>query len=1255
MVFGKHSRPSSLRIRRGWKKVIAERFASLVLAMLFVLPLPIMTKFHIFDTALAADQPTISSVSPSNGPTAGGAPVTLSGTNFEYRKVVQVVGGNAHTCALTDDNKIYCWGRGTQGQLGNGSYANATTPSLVNMSGVLSGKTIVSLSASFYNTCALTSDGYAYCWGDNTYGQLGDNSTTASPNPVAVFMTGALNGLTITKMANGSGHTCAIASNSKVYCWGRNNNGQLGDRTAVDKHVPTKVYDSSVLSGKILVDIDGGNLHTCVVDSNGVAYCWGDNQYGQVGDNTIVDKNEPTAVSAGALAGKTVTAIRTGFYFSCAIANDDKAYCWGQNSFGQLGDASNTQRRIPVAVDTTGVLSGKTVTKIYTGGYYACALDSLGVVHCWGDSGNGYAELGNNTNVGSNIPTNVDTSGVLNGKTITSMADGNYHACAITNEEKIACWGDNSEYQRGDGTATQSLTPQAGDTVMLNASEATVTFGGASATNVTVQSSTTITATTPAHASGSVDVIVTNSDTQQGVSPNGYMYDYPAPTISSITPDSGPSSGLTSVTVTGSNFVVGSSIMEVATGSSHTCALTSENKLYCWGSNNYGQLGKGDANNSTIPVLADVSGALNGKSLTALSAGGNTSCTLDSNGKAYCWGDNTYGQLGDNSTTPRVVPTAVDTSGVLSGKTLTSISTSGASTCAVDSDGKAYCWGSNSGTGQLGDGTQTESHVPIAVDTSGVLSGKTVSKVVAGTTSACAIANDAHVYCWGKGSLGQLGNGTINDTSVPVAVTTSGVLSGKTVTDISVMGDHHACALTSEGKAYCWGSNVYGELGDNSGLTLSPDPVAVDTSGVLSGKTIISVRAAGVNSCAVDSDGKAYCWGNGAIGQLGNSGTSNTSVPVAVTTSGVLNGKTITTLDSTLSHDCAITTDGHLYCWGYNNSGQLGNGLVDNSSVPVSPYSTDMVIEHTMLSFDGHDAGKIIVQDSSHIIALTPTHAVGAVDVTVTNPDNKTASLTNGYTYNISTQPPDAPTGLSALPNSANVDLSWTAPSNDGGSPITDYTIEYSDNGGSTWSEYTHTPSAATSASVSGLQPGTTYSFRVMAINSAGVGLPSNITTGSPSFLTVFSSGDVDLSVIPTTDARMSNNSHTLTTSTNNSTGYALMLETDSSDRDLTNGTSTIIPAIGTYTTPGALAANQWGYRINGGNFTGGATTSETNVASSAFDWAGVPANGSPDTIHSTDSAAENDSLDVWYAMSADTSSESGTYTNTVLYTAVAN
>lgn len=373
---------------------------------------------------------------------------------------------------------------------------------------------------------------------------------------------------------------------------------------------------------------------------------------------------------------------------------------------------------------------------------------------------------------------------------------------------------------------------------------------------------------------------------------------------------------------------------QVATGHDHTCAISNNNRAYCWGLNAWGQLGNGNTDSTNTPKAVNTDGVLKDKTIVSISANGFLTCALDSNGHAYCWGSGNYGQLGNNATSNSNVPVAVDMNGILSGKTIKSISV-GYSVCAIASDDNAYCWGRGS-DGQLGNNSTSNSSTPVAVYKSGALNGLSVKSISSGLSSACAVASNDNVYCWGQNSFtGMLGNNSTTASTVPVAVDKSGVLNGKTIKTVSV-GLYSVSVITNDDKVYSWGSGLQGELGNGSSVD-SLVPTTVVMSGVLNGKTVKSISSGGHATYVITNDSLLYSWGenDGGSGALGNNLTVNSNVPVMVYKDGALNGKTIKSVSGGSFFACAIASDDQIYCWGYDNDGQLGNGLNTTSIIPV--------------------------------------------------------------------------------------------------------------------------------------------------------------------------------------------------------------------------------------------------------------------------------------------------------------------------------
>ncbi len=623
--------------------------------------------------------------------TAGGAAVQIASAwpaAAASAHATTISGGFTHSCMI-QGGKGYCWGDNASGELGNGTTVSSTVPVPVYTGGVLAGVTLTQIVAGVVFSCALSSAGAVYCWGANNKGQLGNNGTVNSSVPVAVYTGGVLSGLTITQISGGSsGQVCVLSSTGLAFCWGGNTGGQLGNGTATSSNVPVAVSTTGVLSGKTLTQIStsGGSTTTCALSSIGAAYCWGTNSTGELGNSSTTSSSVPVAVSTtGVLSGVTLTQISTGQSSTCALSSAGAVYCWGLDSSGQLGNNSTTQSTVPVAVSTSGVLSGVTVAQISTGQMAACALSSTGAAYCWGDNSAG--ELGNNSTTQAKVPVAVTTSGVLSGKTLTQITSGYLNVCVTDSTGTAYCWGQDTSGQNGNPLTS-------GNTLVA----------------VPVQ-------------------------LNEGV---------------------------------------------VEAGQNHSCELRN-GAAYCWGANSNGQLGNGGTISSNVPVPVYTGGALSGVSLVALSAGTNFTCALSSAGAAYCWGLNSSGQLGNNSTTQSNVPVAVSTSGVLSGKVLTQITTGSNSACALDSSGLAYCWGDDT-DGELGNaGGNNSSDVPVAVKSNGVISGQTLTQIVAGSEFACALTSTGLAFCWGNDGNGELGNASTTNATAPVSVSTASAPTAVTI------------------------------------------------------------------------------------------------------------------------------------------------------------------------------------------------------------------------------------------------------------------------------------------------------------------------------------------------------------------------------------------------------------------------------------------------------------------------------------------
>ncbi len=355
---------------------------------------------------------------------------------------------------------------------------------------------------------------------------------------------------------------------------------------------------------------------------------------------------------------------------------------------------------------------------------------------------------------------------------------------------------------------------------------------------------------------------------------------------------------------------------QVTTGFRHSCGLDAVGTAWCWGWNGFGQLGDGTVTDSSTPVK--VSGD---RVYDAISAGNDHTCAIDTDGAAWCWGRNSSGQLGDGTLEKRSMPVAVQ-----GGRAFRDISGGSLQTCALDTDGAAWCWGHNS-DGQLGDGsTATRTTTPVAV-----AGGHRFSEISSGLHHTCGLdASGGTVRCWGRNSSGQLGDTTTEPRTRPAAV--AGTYRAVTA------GDTHTCAIDTDAAAWCWGSNTAGQIGDDTISDLRSAPTAV-----LGERAYSTIVGGGLHTCALATDGKPWCWGSNRYGELGVGVPIVLSrTPVAVEPAGSGAFDTIAAGGGPDGgQTCGIDTAGAAWCWGWNSSGQLGDTTTEDRYSPsaVTPAS----------------------------------------------------------------------------------------------------------------------------------------------------------------------------------------------------------------------------------------------------------------------------------------------------------------------------
>ncbi|PKO19145.1 MAG: hypothetical protein CVU39_00920 [Chloroflexi bacterium HGW-Chloroflexi-10] len=911
-------------------------------------------------------------------------PVNVSGLTSG---ITSISIGMIHACALTESAGVMCWGQKLV--LGNGfigvGYQYTPIPSTSLTSGVRA------IAVGDGNSCALTSSGGVKCWGSNTNGEVGNGTTSTVQSPVSV------SGLTsgVIAIGEGSSHSCALTSSGGVKCWGDNTYGQLGNGSTTDSSIPTNV--SGLSSGVVAISLTGN--YSCALLGSGGVKCWGRNNYGQLGNGTTSDNTTPVSVTG---LNSDAISVSAGSIHTCALMRDGSVKCWGRNISGQLGVGSTTDSSVPVNV--SGLSGG--VTTIGAGGASSCAFMTSGGLKCWGD--NTYGQLGDGTTINRytpvdvnldqapNVPSNpspatgasdqsvdVDlnwTGGDPNGDSVTydvyfeaedsspdvlvssdqsgtSYDPGTLNA-ATTYYWQIVATDQGSESTTGPvwnfSTFNQAPdlpsnpSPVSGATNQATSVTLSWTGGDLDGDNVTydiyleagdntpdnlVSSAQSTTSYNPGSLSAGFtyywQIIATD---EVGKSSTSAVWNFTtlnnAPYIPfNPSPAAGAADQATNVMLTWNggdpdgNSVTYDVYVEAddsspdilvsadQTGTTYNPGTLSVSTTYYW------QIVATDQNNVTIsgPVWYFVTAAAPALEFQPDRIGLYSwrSCASNGSGAAYCWGDNYNGILGDGTTTNSSIP--VNVAGLTSG--IVSISPGILHSCVLTTDGAVLCWGYR----PLLDNESAALHQKTPVPSTHLTSG--IVAIAVGDGHSCALTASGEVKCWGGNAEGELGNGSTIDSSIPVSV--SGLTNG--VTRIGA-GSSHNCALTTSGGVKCWGDNAFGQLGNGS-TTDSTTPV--DVTGLTSDVTAISIN--GYHSCALLTGGSVKCWGNNNRGQLGNGITTNSSVPVQV--SGLISG--VTQISVGDIHTCSVLSNGSVKCWGSNYNGQLGNGTTTDSSVPV--------------------------------------------------------------------------------------------------------------------------------------------------------------------------------------------------------------------------------------------------------------------------------------------------------------------------------
>ncbi len=870
-------------------------------------------------------------------------PIQISGASFAEAAInddeagtvtVKVASSANHSCALNSAGEIKCWGmdwfrgydgahRGDQpGEMGD----LLPAMQLGTRGGLgLINHTAKAVSHDLNATCVILDDDTVKCWGAGNLGTLGSGTVANAlvgdePHEVADAVTyvklgtrdaDGINRHTVKKIVSGAGDRCAILDDDRVKCWGDNTTGGLGHSGTRQGDADSEVNDSMPY------------LNLGTHDGLGV-----------------------TAHKVKALAGASSPSF-------CAILDDNRLKCWGSNSSGQLGIESASSRGLAVGsmgdnLPYVDLGPGRYAKSIDGGSSHFCAILDNDQVKCWGVGNmlglglSSAVRVGDAANeMGVNLPY-VDL-GTHDGLGVTphtakSISAGPWHTCAILDDDRLKCWGENAGGQLGLGIAT-NLHKGDGPNEMGDNLPYVSLGTGKKASQIKVKNENTYVI----RDDGSLVVFGRNNYGQAGVGHANIIGDSPAEMGDAlVSVDLG--TGLTAVALDDGN------------GYSSACAVLNNGQVKCWGSNEVfhgigvgrekvligafaNQMGlnlpKVNLPLGTVAVDIEVqSGGFFG--------GQYDTHVLLSDGRMLNWGNSGSGTGRGNSVNSMGANMAADVMFAPGGLKYRSIYPLYRGGCAIDENFDLRCWGASVPDQIPGFTFYSASVAPIVNLGTGRKALSFASMDYGGNIGAgCALLDNQTIKCFGDGNAGRLGYGassTVGKTANSMGDFLPAVDLGTVAKPVSItMGTSHTCALFDNGRVKCWGTStsiglagVGGTKGDAAGEM--GDLLPFLDLGV--GRTAKSVVAGGDSTCAIRDDNSLVCWGSGSAGQLGNGSTvtigdganemGNFLAPVD------LNGGIPTKLSRGSGTSCALLSDNSVKCWGLNNYGQLGLGDVNH-------------------------------------------------------------------------------------------------------------------------------------------------------------------------------------------------------------------------------------------------------------------------------------------------------------------------------------
>lgn len=706
----------------------------------------------------------------------------------------------------------------------------------------------------------------------------------------------------------------ALTEDGRLFGWGYNGFGVIGDGTNIDKLSPVEVTHNFELNDfEKIIDADFGDRFSVVLTSLGRVFTWGDSSNGQLGNGVSDDTYIPIDITGNFSldANDKVINIEVGVNHTFALTESGQLFAWGSNSYGKIGDGTEEDQYLPINItESIGLYYYETIDMISLGSENSMIVSSEGRLIAWGDNGEGQLGVGTTTNILDLIDVS-STMGLNDDEKIMYALSGYGTSMATTSEGRVFTWGNNEYGQLADGTMIGKTTPV----------DVTASFDFAEDEYI-VQADSLEGFTIAFTNQNRLFTWGYNDDGQLGTG-DYEIYTIPQDITAAI------------------ELYPTEEIINVSASWTNSALLTNTGRCMLWGYNGDGQIGDGERNDSLIPIEIQeffnitrvIESSLDyDETIVDTSMGRYHYSAVTSYGRLFTWGDNRSGQLGDGTLINTNIPIDITDSFNLSvGENIVEVDLGGYHSVARTSNGRVFAWGQND-HGQLGVGSVVDSSVPVELPASSFDSETVVSiEVYEGQNAA--FTSTGKLFVWGYNELGQLGTGTAINQMVPIEVTSNFSLAVDESIEKISFGYYHTGAISSEGRLFLWGYNSYGELGNG---TTSIVTVTVPTELPLSnfdGHPIADVSANYHSTAVVTDTGRLYTWGYNGSGQLGYGNTTNSSIPVEVPLSH-FDDESIEDIEMGFQFATAITSSATLYTWGQNNDGQLANGTVNPEYLP---------------------------------------------------------------------------------------------------------------------------------------------------------------------------------------------------------------------------------------------------------------------------------------------------------------------------------